>query len=263
MRVSTSGPGQHSLPLGLRRSRIRACPNVSSISWSATVSEIILALDVPTPDAAYRLLDRVPGARWVKVGSVLFTAAGPALIGECRVRGLQVFLDLKWHDIPNTVAGAVRAARELQVSMATVHTLGGPDMMAAAAEAAAGSMLLVGVTVLTSHTPESYARAVGRASMALEPEVARLAAEAGSAGLSGVVCSPHEVKTVAGILASGATIVVPGIRRPGDAVGDQARSAGPADAARAGATHLVVGRPILQAPDPAQVLAEMTAAAAG
>ena len=173
-----------------------------------------------------------------------------------------MFLDLKWHDIPNTVAGAVRAARELQVSMATIHTLGGAEMMAAASEAAAGTMLLVGVTVLTSHSPESYARAVGRPAVALEPEVARLAGEARQAGLSGVVCSPHEVRTVAGVLAPGATIVVPGIRRPGDAAGDQARSAGPAEAARAGATHLVVGRPILQAPDPGQVLVEMTAAAA-
>ena len=232
-------------------------------TWSAMVSEIIIALDVPTADAGYRLLDRLPSARWVKVGSVLFTAAGPALIGECRARGLQVFLDLKWHDIPNTVAGAVRAARELQVSMATIHTLGGAEMMAAASEAAAGAMLLVGVTVLTSHSPESFARATGRpAAAALEPEVARLAAEARQAGLSGVVCSPHEVRTVAGVLAPGAAIVVPGIRRPGDAVGDQARSAGPAEAARAGATHLVVGRPILQAPDPGQVLGEMTAAAA-
>jgi orotidine 5'-phosphate decarboxylase subfamily 1 len=165
-----------------------------------TVSEIILALDVPTADAGYRLLDRLPSARWVKIGSVLFTAAGPALIAECRARGLRVFLDLKWHDIPNTVAGAVRAARELQVSMATIHTLGGAEMMAAASEAAAGTMLLVGVTVLTSHSPESYARAVGRQSAALEPEVARLAREASDAGLSGVVCSPHEVRAVAGIL---------------------------------------------------------------
>lgn len=224
--------------------------------------EIIIALDVPTADAGYRLLDRVPSARWVKVGSVLFTAAGPPLIAECRARGLQVFLDLKWHDIPNTVAGAVRSARELQVSMATVHTLGGGEMMAAASEASDGSMLLVGVTVLTSHSPDSYALAVGRTAVALEPEVGRLAAEALAAGLSGVVCSPHEVRTVAGILGPGATIVVPGIRRPGDAAGDQARAASPEDAVRAGATHLVVGRPILQAPDPARVLDELVAAAA-
>lgn len=226
------------------------------------MAEIILALDVPSADAGYRLLDRLPSARWVKIGSVLFTAAGPGLVQECRSRGLRVFLDLKWHDIPNTVAGAVRSARDLQVSMATVHTLGGGEMLAAAAEAAGGAMLLVGVTVLTSHSAESYARAVGRPAVTLEPEVARLAGEARSAGLSGVVCSPHEVRTVAAVLAPGATIVVPGIRRPGDPAGDQARSAGPAEAARAGATHLVVGRPILQAADPAQVLGEMTAASA-
>jgi orotidine-5'-phosphate decarboxylase len=226
------------------------------------MAEVILALDLPTADAGYRLLDRVPAARWVKIGSVLFTASGPALVEECRKRGLHVFLDLKWHDIPNTVAGAVRSARDLQVSMATVHTLGGAEMLAAAAEAAGGALLLVGVTILTSHSAESFARAVGRPVVALEPEVARLAGVARAAGLSGVVCSPHEVQTVAGVLAPGAAIVVPGIRRPGDPAGDQARSAGPAEAARAGATHLVVGRPILQAADPAQVLGEMTMASA-
>jgi orotidine-5'-phosphate decarboxylase len=225
------------------------------------VAEIIIALDVPDADAARRLLDRLPAARWIKLGSVLFTATGPALVAECRARGLEVFLDLKWHDIPNTVAGAVRSARDLQVSMATVHTLGGAEMMSAAAEAAGGALLLVGVTVLTSHDPASYSRAVGRSSVALEPEVGRLAGEALGAGLSGVVCSAHEVRAVAGILGPGRAIVVPGIRRPGDAAGDQARSAGPGEAARAGATHLVVGRPILQAPDPARVLAELVAAA--
>jgi orotidine-5'-phosphate decarboxylase len=224
--------------------------------------EIIVALDVPDADAARRLLDRLPAARWVKVGSVLFTAAGPALIADCRARGLKVFLDLKWHDIPNTVAGAVRSARDLQVSMATVHTLGGAEMMSAAAEAAEGELLLVGVTVLTSHDPESFARAVGRTLVGLQAEVARLAGEAVRAGLAGVVCSPHEVGTVAGVLGPGRVIVVPGIRRPGDAAGDQARAGSPEDAAKAGATHLVVGRPILQAPDPARVLGELVAAAA-
>jgi orotidine-5'-phosphate decarboxylase len=231
-------------------------------NWSATVAEIIIALDLPDADAACRLLDRMPAARWVKVGSVLFTAAGPTLVSECRARGLAVFLDLKWHDIPNTVAGAVRSARDLQVSMATVHTLGGMEMMVAAAEAADGAMLLVGVTVLTSHDPASYARAAGRGPVVLEAEVSRLAGEAMAAGLSGVVCSPHEVRAVASTLGPGRTIVVPGIRRPGDAAGDQARTAGPVEAVRAGATHLVVGRPILQAPDPAQVLGELATAAA-
>lgn len=224
--------------------------------------EVIVALDLPDADAARRLLDRLPAARWVKVGSVLFTAAGPGLVSECRARGLEVFLDLKWHDIPNTVAGAVRAARDLQVSMATVHTLGGAEMMMAASEAADGAMHLVGVTVLTSHDAGSFAEAVGRRSVALDEEVTRLAGAAVRAGLGGVVCSPHEVPAVAALLGPGRSIVVPGIRRPGDVVGDQARAATPESAVRAGATHLVVGRPILQAPDPARVLAEMLAAAA-
>jgi orotidine-5'-phosphate decarboxylase len=145
--------------------------------------------------------------------------------------------------------------------MATVHTLGGVEMMAAAAEAAGDEMLLVGVTVLTSHTQASYSRAVGHAPASIESEVARLAGEARAGKLAGVVCSPHEVRQVAQVLGPGATIVVPGIRRPGDAVGDQARAASPEDAVRGGATHLVVGRPILTAPDPGGVLAELAAAA--
>ena len=224
--------------------------------------EIIVALDLPDGNSARRFLDRIPSARWVKIGSVLFTAAGPALVAECHSRGLAVFLDLKWHDIPNTVAGAVLAARELQVSMATVHALGGAEMMSAASRAGGGSMLLVGVTVLTSHDVTSFSRATGRVLLDLQTEVARLATEAAGAGLSGVVCSPHEVRAVATLLGPGRAIVVPGIRRPGDAAGDQARAAGPEEAARAGATHLVVGRPILQAVDPAQVLEEFSAAAA-
>ena len=115
------------------------------------MAEIILALDLADRDEALRLLDRLPGLRWVKLGSVLMTAAGNGLVGELRGRGLEVFLDLKWHDIPNTVAGAVRAAAGLDVAMATVHTLGGPTMLKAAAEAAPPSLAIVGVTVLTSH----------------------------------------------------------------------------------------------------------------
>jgi orotidine-5'-phosphate decarboxylase len=225
-----------------------------------TLPEIIVALDVPDADAARRLLDRMPGARWVKVGPVLFTATGPSLVEECHARSLRVFLDLKWHDIPNTVAGAVRSARALGVAMATVHTLGGHEMMASAAEAAAGEMLLVGVTVLTSHTLASYSRTIGHGPVSVEAEVARLAGEARAGGLAGVVCSPHEVHRVAQVLGPGGTVVVPGIRRPGDAMGDQARAASPEDAVRAGATHLVVGRPILTAPDPGGVLAELAAA---
>lgn len=212
------------------------------------MSEVIIALDLPGDDAR-RLLDRIPEARWVKIGSILFASEGPPLVRELVKRGLKVFLDLKWHDIPNTVAGAVESAKELGIAMATVHTLGGRAMMEAAAKAAGAEVGVVGVTVLTSHTPESYGRAVGREGVTVMNEVSRLAGEALGAGLRGIVCSPLEVATVRTAVGGHGWIVVPGIRRPGDAAGDQARTAGPAEATRAGATHLVVGRPVLQATD--------------
>jgi len=222
------------------------------------VPEIIIALDLPADDAR-RLLDRLPEARWVKVGSILFTREGPGFVRELAARGLQVFLDLKWHDIPNTVAGAVSAARDLGVGMATVHTLGGAAMMEAAARAAGDAFGLVGVTVLTSHTSEAFGRAVGRSGVAVLPEVERLAREAIGAGLRGIVCSPLEAATVRSAIGPDPWVVVPGIRRSGDATGDQARTATPAEATRAGATHLVVGRPILSAADPASAFRDLAA----
>jgi orotidine-5'-phosphate decarboxylase len=221
------------------------------------MAELIVALDVPRAGAALSLLDRLPDVRWVKVGSVLMTREGPELVRELVNRSVQVFLDLKWHDIPNTVAEAVAGARELGVAMATVHTAGGSTMMTAAADAAGQELCIVGVTVLTSHDAAAYARAVGRERVNLEDEVARLAGEARAAGLKGVVCSPREVSLVRARLQPGARIVVPGIRRRADARGDQVRVATAADAASAGATHLVVGRPILQAADPAAAFAEL------
>lgn len=226
------------------------------------MAEIVLALDVDSADAGRRLLDRLPSLRWVKVGSVLMTRAGAPFIAELRLRGLQVFLDLKWHDIPSTVAGAVEAASSLGVAMATVHTLGGAAMLRAA-QAAAGALGLVGVTVLTSHDATGYAAATGRAEVELRGEVSRLAGVAAGAGLRGVVCSPAEVEVVRSVLGAGAWIVVPGIRRAADAAGDQVRIATPRDAVARGATHLVVGRPISQAADPAAVLAELMTEAAG
>ena len=224
------------------------------------MAEIILALDVDSADAGRRLLDRLPELRWVKVGSVLMTREGAPLLRELRARGLEIFLDLKWHDIPNTVAGAVSAAASLGVSMATVHTLGGAAMLASA-QAAAGGVGLVGVTVLTSHDATGYAAATGRPEVELRGEVARLAAAAAAAGLRGVVCSPAEVEVVRPALGAGAWIVVPGIRRAADAAGDQVRIAAPRESAARGATHHVVGRPILNAPNPAAVLAEFMAEA--
>jgi len=220
------------------------------------MADLILALDLPDRDAALRLLDRLPLLRWVKVGSQLMTAEGPSLVRELASRGLSVFLDLKWHDIPNTVRGAVASARAHGVRMTTVHALGGAAMCRAAAEAAEGEMAVVGVTVLTSHDEAEYAATLGRPSVRLLDEAARLARLAVSCGLAGVVCSPLEVDRIRTGLGPDPLIVVPGIRRPGDDPGDQSRSATPAEAVRQGATHLVVGRPILQAADPQAALEE-------
>lgn len=226
------------------------------MSWRGAMAELILALDTPRAADALRLLDRLPALRWVKVGSILMTREGPDFLRQLTGRGLKVFLDLKWHDIPNTVAGAVTAARELGVSMATVHTLGGGAMLEAAAVAAGGAVALVGVTVLTSHDAAGYARVVGRTEVDLTSEAERLAIAAMDAGLQGVVCSPQEVSLLRRKLGSGAEIVVPGIRRRTDPAGDQARVATAKDAVSNGATYLVVGRPVLLAADPAAAFEE-------
>jgi len=220
------------------------------------MTELILALDTPRGADALRLLDQLPLLQWVKVGSILMTREGPDFVRQLSTRGLKVFLDLKWHDIPNTVAGAVTAARELGVSMATVHTLGGTAMLEAAAVAAGGELALVGVTVLTSHDSQTYGRALGRTEVNLEHEVERQALVSVAAGLQGIVCSPQEVSVLRGRLGPEPLIVVPGIRRRSDPASDQARVATAKDAVTNGATHLVVGRPILQAADPALAFEE-------
>jgi orotidine-5'-phosphate decarboxylase len=224
------------------------------------MAELILALDLPDRGSALALLDRLPALRWVKVGSQLMTAEGPPLVRELVSRGLEVFLDLKWHDIPHTVEGAIAAARDLGVRMATVHTLGGAAMLRAAAQASGDQLAIVGVTVLTSHDEAEYAATLDRPSVRLLDETARLARSAIAAGVHGVVCSPIEVERLRAGLGPEPLIVVPGIRRAGDGVGDQRRTATPHEAAAAGATHLVVGRPILQSPDPAAALQEFLSA---
>lgn len=223
------------------------------------MAELILALDLPDRAAALAMLDRLPSIRWVKVGSQLMTAEGPALVRELSGRGLSVFLDVKWHDIPNTVGSAVRSAHGLGVRMATVHTLGGPAMLRAAAEAAGDEIAILGVTVLTSHDEGEYAATLGRPSVRLLDEAARLARSAMAAGLAGVVCSPLEIDRIRSGLGAEPLIVVPGIRRAGDQAADQSRTATPEEAVRQGATHLVVGRPILAAPDPEAALDEFLA----
>lgn len=218
------------------------------------MAELILALDVPTAAAAMRLLDELPGLSWVKVGSILMTREGVTFVRALTDRGLRVFLDLKWHDIPNTVAGAVAAAKDLGVSLATVHALGGNKMMEAAARSAGGSLRLVGVTVLTSHDDTSYGLAIGRGVVDTRTEVIRLAESAIASGLDGVVCSPLEIAAIRDRVGPGRLIVVPGIRRAEETKGDQRRTASAAEARAAGATHLVVGRPILEAANPREAL---------
>jgi orotidine-5'-phosphate decarboxylase len=221
------------------------------------VAELVLALDLPRGTDALTLLDQLPELRWVKVGSILMTREGPDFVRTLAGRGLKIFLDLKWHDIPNTVAGAVTAARELGVAMVTVHTLGGTAMLEAAAVAAGPELGLIGVTVLTSHDSAAYGQALGRGEVGLSQEVERLAVMGARAGLRGFVCSPHEVSLLRRRLGAEPLIVVPGIRRQSDAAGDQARVATAKDAVSNGATHLVVGRPVLQASDPALALEEL------
>ena len=221
------------------------------------MAELILALDTPRGDDAIALLDRLPPLRWVKVGSIIMTREGPEFVRRLIERGLDVFLDLKWHDIPNTVAGAVSSARDLGVRMATVHVLGGKAMLEAAVAASAGKLALVGVTVLTSHDAASYEQALGRTSVNLAAEVVRLGQVAIAAGLQGLVCSPNEVSVLRERLGPKPSLVVPGIRRGSDARGDQVRVSSPEDAIRHGATHLVVGRPVLQAANPRAVLEEL------
>jgi len=220
------------------------------------VAELIVALDLPSGDDARRLLDGLPGLRWVKIGPMLFLGAGPDLVRECRSRGLRVFLDLKWHDIPHTVAEAARAADRLGVDLATVHALGGSEAVHAAVEAR-GAMKIAAVTVLTSHSAESYGEAVGGSVSDLSGEVSRLARLAIGAGADAIVTSPHEIATVRGIAGPDRWIVVPGIRPAGADPGDQRRTAQPRAAVAAGATHLVVGRPITEARDPRAVYQDL------
>lgn len=217
---------------------------------------IIVALDYAASAPALALARRLDPARCrLKVGKELFTAAGPALVEKLRAVGFEVFLDLKFHDIPHTVAAACRAAAGLGVWMINVHALGGRAMLTAAAEALAGlpqAPHLVAVTVLTSLKAADLVE-VG-ISEPPEAVVVRLARLAQECGLAGVVCSPREAALLRTAHGPDFLLVTPGIRPAGAQAGDQARIATPAEALRAGASHLVIGRPITQAPDPMAAL---------
>jgi orotidine-5'-phosphate decarboxylase len=211
---------------------------------------LIVALDVPGADEARGLVGRVGRAVGMfKVGSQLFTAAGPELVRELTGAGRRVFLDLKFHDIPNTVASAVRAAGDLGVTLIDVHALGGPAMIEAAAAARPAGARLLAITILTSHDQAALER-IGLGG-SLADNVRRLAQLAKASGADGVVASPHEVALIREACGSGFLIVTPGIRPVGADSNDQARAATPGAALTAGASYLVVGRPIIAADDPA------------
>ena len=212
---------------------------------------IIVAVDRPDAHGFWSVVEPLAertDARWLKIGSVLFCAEGPQLVREVVSRGFNVFLDLKLHDIPHQVGLTVGCLRDLGVKLLTVHTSGGPNMLEAAVSAADGQVGLLGVTVLTSHDPGNLeATAVTSSIVEVVTKRARLASEL---GLSGIVCSPHEVSEVKRLLRPGLEIVTPGIRPSRHEADDQKRTATPNEALSAGATRLVIGRPITAAADP-------------
>ena len=217
-------------------------------------NRLIVALDVPGATEALALVDRLEGTcKWFKVGLELFIAAGPQVLEPLLARDYSIFLDLKLHDIPNTVAGGVRSAAGLGAKLLTVHALGGPAMLTAAREALSGVANppeLLAVTLLTSMDAAQVA-AIGLKRTPRE-EVESLALMGLASGIHGFVCSPEEVGTLRALTGPATTLVIPGIRPAGAAVGDQKRIATPADALRNGASKLVVGRPITQAANPAE-----------
>lgn len=227
---------------------------------------LIVALDAPDAHSAMEIVSRLAGTcRWMKVGLELYISAGPRIVEALAEQGYNVFLDLKLHDIPNTVAGAARSAAALGAKMLTVHGGGGPAMLTAAREGLAGvsdAPQLLAVTVLTSMDAEQL-RAVGVERTPAE-QVMKLAKMGKDCGINGFVCSPQEVSALRTLTGRDGVLVIPGIRPAGAAVGDQKRIATPADALRQGASYLVVGRPITQAANPAEaaeaVMSEMATA---
>ena len=218
---------------------------------------IIVALDVPTVEAALKLAEQLaPAVGGFKIGSELFTTAGPDIVRRVRERGALVFLDLKFHDIPNTVAKSVAAAVQLDVQMLTVHTSGGMEMLKVAEQSAAETAwragrtppLVLGVTVLTSLDAGAL-KEIGLDAN-VEYQVRRLATVATKAGLRGLVCSPLEIAALRKILPAQVQLVTPGIRTGAEKADDQKRTLTPREAIAAGANWLVIGRPIYAAEDP-------------
>jgi len=219
------------------------------------MAQVIIPLDVPTLDDAMGLVDSLgEAADFYKVGLELFTAEGSAAVQALKQRNKRVFLDLKLHDIPSTVARAVTRARVLEVDLLTLHATGGRPMMEAAAQAAENDLTLLGVTVLTSMTSSDMGHSWGREVDSIEEEVVRLATLVRDSGVGGVVASVREAAPVKRALGSDLVVVTPGIRFAGGDAHDQARVSTPGAAVAAGADYLVIGRSVTQAPDPAEAL---------
>ncbi len=238
-------------------------PDASSLPDSR--ERLIVALDFPSAKPALKLVEQLDGqCRWFKVGLELFLAEGESIVRELKRNGFEVFLDLKLHDIPNTVASAVRSVSACGASLLTVHAAGGRAMLTAAAEAAAGlpdAPTLLAVTVLTSMDAGELV-GVG-VHLPIEEQVLRLGKLGLAAGISGLVCSSEELVRLRTELGEKPLLVVPGIRSAGSALGDQSRVATAAAAMAGGASKLVVGRPITRAEDPAAAFAAMLAEVAG
>ena len=224
--------------------------------------KIIIALDVPDTDGALRLIDSIadhgePPAL-CKIGLELFTAEGPSVVKAVKARGCEVFLDLKFHDIPNTVAHAIRSAAGLGVAMTTIHAVGGSVMMEAAAKAAEKmELLILAVTVLTSMDSDQ----LSSTGINVEPkeQVLRLVRLAAKAGIGGIVCSPLEISAIRESFDEKLRIVTPGVRPIWAAAGDQKRVMTPAEAVAAGSDWLVIGRPITASENPKEAYAKVVA----
>ncbi len=225
----------------------------------------IVALDFWSSEAALQMVDLL-GARcdFYKVGSELFTVAGPAIVRQLVARNKRVFLDLKFHDIPNTVEKAVAAAADLGASIVTVHASGGHRMIRSAVENAGSACEVFAVTILTSLTGADLSEAWGgeRSDDDLTPEVVRLALLARRAGVAGVVCSGLEAPVLRDRFGAGLKLLVPGVRLPGTDHGDQSRVVTPAEAARAGASYVVLGRTVTSAPEPELAMEQAVASLA-
>lgn len=215
--------------------------------------EVIVALDFPDPESAWSLVEQLPEDTWYKVGLELYTRAGPPVVERLVGEGRNVFLDLKLHDIPNTVAGAVRSASRLGAKLLTVHAAGGEAMLRAAADAAAGRLRLLAITVLTSLDDVALSAVFGPGA-SVEETVGRLAGLARESGIDGAVSSVGECRAIKLACGDEFLVVTPGIRLAGQGAQDQARVATPAVARSAGADFLVVGRTVTTAADPRAAL---------